>query len=131
MCVIVNIDLVIPAALSSEFDTMRRLSGYKEYSNAYLNAMTISADQVMNYAHRMKFRDLGRVVITFNSSDVEFYLRSNTDLFEEIKGSHGLYSVRIPNDGEMKKETSMHNLLKKLTSTINYSPRVLRTAGLL
>lgn len=131
MCVIVNADLIIPAVVASEFSTMRRLNIDNTYSDIYLEAMTISVSKVMNYAKRMKSWDLGRVVITFNSEDIDFYLRSNTEFFRELEGSEGIYSIKIPKDGEIKKENSVRNLLKKLTATINYSPRVLKTVGLL
>lgn len=130
MVYIVDLDLVIPAVIMSELDNMRRLKDYKKYSNVYLDGMLISVEQVMAYAHRLQFRTLGRVVIRFNADDVNRYFILHPDIFKKTEGADNLYSVLVPKDGEKHKESSIRNLLRRMISTINYSPCVLKTTGL-
>lgn len=130
MCVIVDLDLVVPAIISLEFSNMRYMEGYSDHSEKYLSAMTISLNQIMNYAARMKSWDLGRVVVNFNMEDAIRYLQSNPDIFEQIDHSQ-VYLVRLPHNANQDKDALMSELIEKLVSKINYSPRVLRTVGLL
>lgn len=132
MCLVVNVDLVVPAVISSEFLSIQCLNGYDENKDKYLETMTISARQIMSYASRMKSWDLGRVVINFESEDAERYLRSKPDLFSPTETLPNVYSVILPQStGTTDKESSLKDILQKFVSNINYSPRVLRTVGLL
>lgn len=129
MCVIVNVDLVVPAVISSEFLNMQCLNGYDENRDEYLATMAISAGQIMNYATRMKSWDLGRVVINFGSEDVERYLRSKPDIFSPKADQPRIYSILLSQGTD--KEQLMKKLIDDFVSKINYSPYVLRTVGLL
>lgn len=129
MSVVVDLDLVVPAVISTEFSNMKCLRGYKENKKSYLNAMTISLNQIMNYALRMRSWDLGRVVVNFEREDVSRYLHSNPDIFVQIDPSE-IYSIRL-NYYDGKEEEAVVNLINEMKSKINYSPRVLRTVGLL
>lgn len=130
MCVIVNLDLVVPAIISSEFFSMRYMEGYSVHRDKYLSIMTISPHLIMNYATRMKSWDLGRVVVNFDKEDAVRYLHSNPDMFEQIDQSQ-VYLVKLPRNTDEDKETLMKELIARLVAKINYSPRVLRTVGLL
>lgn len=129
MCVVVDLDLVVPAVISMEFSSMKCLRGYESNKRKYLDAMTISLNQIMNYAMRMKSWDLGRVVVNFRREDAAHYLRSNSDIFIKIDPSE-IYSIRLPYD-EGREEDAVQCLIDKMKARINYSPRVLRTVGLL
>lgn len=129
MCVVVDLDLVVPAVISMEFSSMKCLRGYASNKKRYLNAMTISLNQIMNYAMRMKSWDLGRVVVNFRREDAARYLHSNPDIFVKIDPSE-IYSIQLPYD-EGQEEAAVLGLLDEMKAKINYSPRVLRTVGLL
>lgn len=130
MCVVVDLDLVVPAVISLQLLNIKSLDGYPENKEAYLSAMTISADQIVSYANRMKSWDLGRVVVNFDWDDAVRYLQSNSNLFRQIE-NYSVYSIIIPQMDEFDKERVITELLHELTSRINYSSRVLRTVGLL
>lgn len=130
MCVIVNLDLVVPAAITLELTNIKSLNGYRNNKDLYLSSMTISADQIMNYAMRMRAWDLGRVIVNFDREDAVRYLNSNADMFKQIHHD-SIYVIKVPQTDENDMEESVAQLIKKLTSTINYPPRVLRTVGLL
>ena len=85
--IIVNLDLVIPAVILQEMINIKSLNNYQNNSKAYLSTMTISVDQVMNYAIRMRAWDLDRVIVNFDRNDVINYLQHNADLFEQINHS--------------------------------------------
>lgn len=130
MCVVVNLDLVVPAVIASEFLMMRCLAGYEDNKDSYLEALTISTRQIMNYAVRMKSWDLGRVVVNFDSQDADRYLQSRPDIFRQIDRNH-IYSIRLSEHTDKDKALLVSELIDSLTSTINYSKSVLRTVGLL
>lgn len=130
MCVVVNLDLVVPAVISLEFLNMRCLDGYSNNAEKYLDAMTISTHQVMNYAHRMKSWDLGRVVVNFGEEDADRYFKTNSDIFVQI-GHSRIYSIQLPYETGKKKDSQLSELIQNLTSKINYSPYILRAVGLL
>lgn len=130
MSIVVNLDLVVPAVIASEFSMLRNLEGYEENKESYLGAMTISTKQIMNYAVRMKSWDLGRVVVNFDNNDVERYLQSRPMLFQQID-QDDIYSIRLAETTGEDKAFLVTELIKDLTSTINYSQKVLRTTGLL
>ena len=132
MCVIVNLDLIIPAILSEQLVRAKMLSEYnkKRSVDFYLNLVTISANQMITYAERMKSWDLGRVIINFTEEDANHYLNSNTKIFEKKNGSD-LFLVRLLPIVNGSNELSMKRLIEYLVSNINYSPRVLRAVGLL
>lgn len=132
MCVIVNLDLVIPAILSEQLIHARMLGEHNKSRGVdfYLNLVTISANQIITYAERMKSWDLGRVIINFTEEDANHYLNSNTKIFEKKNGSD-LFLVRLLPIVNGSNELSMKRLIEYLVSNINYSPRVLRAVGLL
>lgn len=119
-----------------EFTNMKALSKDKNYDEREkcFKAMTISANQIMNFAYHMKTWDLGRVVVNFGREDAEYYLRSNSDIFKKIVFSGisdlpEIYAFQVQ-EGESG-EVSINELLKDLKSKINYAPGVLRAVGLL
>lgn len=130
MCVIVDLDLVVPAVIALEFINIRSLDGYRDNKEDYLSAMTISADQIMNYATRMKSWDLGRVVVNFDWHDAVRYLQSSSDIFEQIE-NYSVYSIKLPQSSGCDKAAYISDLIKSLTLKTNYSPSVLSTVGLL
>lgn len=130
MSVVVNLDLVVPAIIESEFSDMKSMGGYETNKDQYLEAMTISATQIMNYASSMKSWDLGRVVVNFDREDAVRYLQSNPRRFKQISPSH-IYSIKIPKNSDESSESRMKAFIRELTSEINYSTHVLRTVGLL
>ena len=126
---VVNVDLVVPAVISSELWNIQCLNGYEKNRDEYLATMTISVGQIMNYAARMKSWDLGRVVINFGSEDAEHYLQSRPDIFRRKEGCPQLYSVLRPQD--RNREQRITGIIADFVSKINYSPYVMRTVGLL
>ena len=129
MAVNVNLDLVIPASIQNEFNVMRRLRDYSKYKDIYLSAILLSSDSIWNYAWRLMWRDIDRVILTFKKSDIDKYLKTNIDVFEEIN-NYGLYKLNFLQNQTLN-EDKLKKYIKRLCSNINYSPEVLRTSGLL
>ncbi len=134
MCVIVNLDLVIPAVLASELSRVKRLSHNSSEQNIdnYVASITISADRVTNYAMRMKSWDLGRVIVNFSKNDAENYLSARSNLFSEIDNLK-IYSIILPQEtnwGVSQSWDKMIQCIKQLSNNLNYSERVIKTAGL-
>lgn len=127
--VIVNLDLVIPAVILQEIINIKSLNNYQNNSKAYLSTMTISVDQVMNYAMRMRVWDLDRVIVNFDRNDVINYFQHNADLFEQI-GHSSAYLIKFLETNNYDMENYVFSLIKNLSSKINYPVRVLKTVGL-
>lgn len=130
MCVIVNLDLAIPATIQYAFSNLKRMSIYNDNDNTLLGLIAISPDNIIEYANRMKSWDLGRVVVNFNSDDALEGLRSYPEFFIPMDGLQ-MYRLRPQNDNTRLTEDDVKTIIRSLVSNINYSPRVLRTVGLL
>lgn len=127
--IVVNLDLVIPAVILQEIINIKSLNNYQNNSKAYLSTMTISVDQVMNYAMRMKTWDLDRVIVNFDKNDIINYFQHNADLFERINHSSA-YLIKFLETNNCDMENYVLTLIKNLSSKINYPIRVLKTVGL-
>lgn len=127
--VIIYLDLVIPAVILQEYIWIKSLNCYRENKKSLLSTMTISADQIMNYAMQMRSWDLGRVVINFGKNDAELFLKRNPHLFERMDCKENLYFVKIPKSNNM--ECEVENFIRNLSHNINYPVNVLKTVGLL
>lgn len=127
--IIVNLDLVIPAVILQEMINIKSLNNYQNNSKAYLSTMTITVDQVMNYAMKMRAWDLDRVIVNFDRNDVINYLQHNADLFEQINHSSA-YLIKFLETDNCDMENCVLSLIKNLSSKINYPIKVLKTVGL-
>lgn len=130
MCVIVNLDLAIPATISYAFSNLKKMNKYNENANTLLGLIAISPNNILEYANRMKSWDLGRVVINFDSGDALEGLLSYPEFFIPMDGSQ-MYRLRPQKDNTRLTEDDVKTIIHSLVSNINYSPRVLRTVGLL
>ena len=131
MCVIVNLDLAIPATIQYAFSNLKRMSIYNENANTLLGLIAISPDNILEYANRMKSWDLGRVVVNFDSRDALEGLISYPEFFIYPVDDSQMYRLRPQNDNTRLTEDDVKTIIHSLISNINYSPRVLRTVGLL
>ena len=127
--IVVNLDLVIPAVILQEIINIKSLNNYQNNSKAYLSTMTITVDQVMNYAIRMRAWDLDRVIVNFDKNDVINYFQHNADLFEQV-GHSSAYLIKFSETNDYDMENCVLSLIKNLSSKINYPIKVLKTVGL-
>lgn len=125
MCVIVDLDLVVPAIIREEFYTYSVLEREKEDIFNYFDFLTISPEHIMSFALYMKSLDLGRVVINFSQDDARKYIKIRSDIFKEIDDTD-VYMVKI-NDNSAR---SINTWIEKSKSKLNYSKRVLSSVGL-
>ena len=131
MCVIVNLDLVIPAILKNEVDIVKEYRKYGENKRWHLENIQISPNYAMNYANSLKYLDLGRVVVNFRKEDVEKYFKLNSQIFKEILNEN-IYKLILPMSDEVDDiEKHFDNLINEMVSKLNYSNHVLEVVGLL
>lgn len=127
MAVIVNTDLVIPAVLNMSLYKIINGDSSKELKDKFLSMIALSPESLVKFADRMKCWDLGRVVRNFDSMTALNILRQDANLKELGRG--GQFVIDFPKD--VDKEQYLKKLIGEYLRPINYSPRVLRTCGLL
>lgn len=115
MCVIINLDLIVPVVIKSEMSFLDRI-GAQDYMG-----LTISPNMIMNYAQQLKKLDLGRIVINFTKEDVIKYLDMHSNIYQKI-GESQVYKIS---------NKDITNVLHDMIIRLNYPDVVLETVNLI
>lgn len=130
---VVGLDFVVPAVTVSQLRHIQ-IGNKKNKSqiDKLINVMSISANQLYNYAINMRRLPLGRVLCDFTTQDADEYLKNHPKWFKEFDhpGLRGIYEYVLPDD-EDSKEDAIVRIIHEMINDMKYYPtNALNTCGL-